>query len=105
MQKLILASVLGLSLALAACSKAEQQKTDADVNDAAAKVKSDVQEAAHSPEAKKLGSEIKQAAGDAVQVTKEAAKGAAQGAREGAAKVEAKHNGGKDQATDDDAKK
>ena len=63
--------------------------TLADVEAAADKVAAETREAVNSPEVKEMGSEIKEAAGDAGQVIKEAAKGAAEGAREGAAKVEA----------------
>jgi hypothetical protein len=77
------------ALALAACSKAERQDTAQDVQAAADKVATETKEAVNSPEVKEVGSEIKDAAGDAGKVIKEAAKGAAEGAREGAAKVEA----------------
>jgi hypothetical protein len=77
------------ALSLTACSKAERQDTASDVNAAADKVAAEAKDAANSPEVKKVGAEIKDAAGDAGKVIKEAAKGAAEGAREGAAKVEA----------------
>jgi hypothetical protein len=77
------------ALALAACSEAERRDAGNDVEAAADKVVAETKEAVSSPEVKEVGSEIKEAAGDAGQVIKEAAKGAADGAREGAAKVEA----------------
>ena len=78
-----------LALALSACSEAERRDAGNDVEAAADKVAAETREAVNSPEVKEMGSEIKEAAGDAGQVIKEAAKGAAEGAREGAAKVEA----------------
>jgi hypothetical protein len=86
-----------LAFALTACSEAERRDTGNDVEAAADKVAAEAKDAANSPEVKKVGSEIKDAAGDAGKVIKEAAKGAAEGAREGAAKVEAE---GKDEAHD-----
>jgi hypothetical protein len=77
------------AFALAACSEAERRDAGNDVEAAADKVAAETKEAVTSPEVKEVGSEIKEAAGDAGQVIKEAAKGAADGAREGAAKVEA----------------
>ena len=77
-----------LALALNACSEAERRDAGNDVEAAADKVAAETREAVNSPEVKELGSEIKEAAGDAGQGIKEAAKGAAEGAREGAAKVE-----------------
>ena len=99
MQKSIMVVLAGAALALGACSKAEQQDTTHDVKAAANEVSARAKEAASSPEVKQVGSEIKQAAGQAGTVIKETAKGAAQGAREGAAKVEAESKG------DTDAKK
>jgi hypothetical protein len=77
------------ALALTACTEAERRDTGNDVEAAAGKVASEAKDAVNSPELKEVGSEIKDAAGDAGKVVKEAAKGAAEGAREGAAKVEA----------------
>ena len=78
-----------LALALTACSEAERRDAGNDVEAAADKVAAEAKDAANSPELKEVGSEIKEAAGDAGKVIKETAKGAAEGAREGAAKVEA----------------
>lgn len=77
------------ALVLTACSEAERRDTGNDVEAAANKVASEAKEAVSSPEVKEVGAEIKDAAGDAGKVLKDAAKGAAEGAREGAAKVEA----------------
>jgi len=80
----------GLALALTACSKAERQDTANDVQAAADRVSEEAKQAASSPEVKKVGSEIKEAAGDAGTVVKETAQGAAQGAKEGAAAIRGK---------------
>lgn len=88
MNKLIAVSVAGLAIALAACTERERVDTGNDVEAAAGKIANEAQDAVQSPELKEVGSEIKEAAGDAGQVIKDAAKGAAEGAREGAAKVE-----------------
>lgn len=77
------------ALALSGCTKAERQDTAADVNAAADKVAAEAKDAVNSPEVKEVGSEIKDAAGDAGKVLKETARGAVEGAKEGAAKVEA----------------
>ena len=97
MKTFALAAALGLGLAAAACTEAERRDTGNDVEAAAEKVGAEVKDAVDSPEVKEVGAEIKEAAGDAGQVLKDAAKGAAEGAREGAAKVEAE---GKDAAND-----
>ncbi|RAK67637.1 hypothetical protein [Phenylobacterium kunshanense] len=89
MRTLAIAAVLGLGLAVAACSEAERRDAGNDLEAAADKVGAEVKDAVDSPEVKEVGAEIKDAAGDAGQVIKDAAKGAAEGAREGAAKVEA----------------
>jgi hypothetical protein len=89
--------VLTGALTLVACSEAERRDAGNDVEAAAGKVASEAKDAVNSPELKEVGSEIKDAAGDAGQVIKDAAKGAADGAREGAAKVEAES---KDAAAD-----
>ena len=100
MQKIVMASAAGLLIALAGCSKQEAHETGSDVRAAAGRVGDEAKQAANSPEVKKLGSEIKDAAGDVAQVTKEAAKGAAEGAREGAAKVEAENKDASHEAKD-----
>lgn len=88
MKTLITAGIAGLALALAACTEAERQDAGNDAEAAAEKVGTELKEAVSSPEVKEFGSEVKEAAGDAGQVIKDAARGAAEGAREGAAKVE-----------------
>ena len=88
MKTLITASIAGLAIALAACSKEEAREAGNDVEAAADKVAQETKEAVTSPEVKEVGSEIKEAAGDVGTVVKNAAQGAAEGAREGIAKVE-----------------
>ena len=98
MHKTIMVAAATAALALSACSKAERQDTAGDVKAAAQEVGDKAKEAANSPELKEVGSEIKDAAGDAGKVIKETAKGAANGAREGAAKVEAESKDAVDDA-------
>lgn len=81
-------AVAAAIFALAGCSEAERRDTGNDLEAAADKVGDEVQDAVDSPEVREVGSEIKEAAGDAGQVIKETARGAVEGAREGAAKVE-----------------
>ena len=88
MARTMMVVTLGVMLAVGACTRAERQDAAGDVQEAADKVAAETKEAVTSPEVKEVGSEIKEAAGDAGQVIKEAAKGAAEGAREGVAKVE-----------------
>ncbi len=77
------------ALALSACSEAERRDAGNDMGAAADKIAAETKDAVNSPELKEMGAEIKDAAGDAGHVIKQAAKGAADGARGGAAKVEA----------------
>ncbi|MBL8771405.1 MAG: hypothetical protein JNK30_08480 [Phenylobacterium sp.] len=88
MAKLMIAASLGLALAVGACTEAERRDAGNDAEAAAGKVAAETRDAVNSPELKEMGAEIKEAAGDAGQVIKNAAKGAAEGAREGVAKVE-----------------
>ena len=89
MPRPIIVACVAVAFALTACSRAERQDAAADVEAAADKVAAETRDAVSSPELKEVGSEIKEAAGDAGQVIKDTAQGAAEGAREGAAKVEA----------------
>lgn len=93
MRSLITASLAGLAIALAGCTREERADTAGDAEAAAEKVAAETRDAVSSPELKELGAEIKEAAGDAGQVLKDTAQGAAEGAREGAAKVEAEAEG------------
>jgi len=76
-----------LALALSACTKAEQAKTETEVKEAAGNVVEAGKEVAASPVAQKAGDSLKEAAKDTGTVLKEAAKGAASGAKEGMAKT------------------
>ena len=98
MTRTIVVACAAAAFALTGCSKAERQDTAADVNAAADKVAAEAKEAVNSPELKEVGSEIKEAAGDAGKVIKETAKGAAEGAKAGAAKVEAESKDAMDDA-------
>ena len=85
--RLTILAVAGLALALSACSKADQAKTEAKVDAAAANVVDAGHEVAASPVAQKAGESLKDAAHDTGVVLKDAAKGAVSGAREGLAKT------------------
>ena len=82
------AAALSLAFAVGGCTESERREAGNDVEAAAGKVAAETKDAVNSPELKEVGAEIKEAAGDAGQVIKGAAKGAAEGAREGVAKVE-----------------
>lgn len=99
MNKLILIAAASAALSLAACTKAEQAKTDqnvdqaaSDVSRSAAEVGDKVSDAAHdvaqSPAVEKAGDSLKEAAHDTGTILKEAGKGAVSGAKEGMAKAE-----------------
>jgi hypothetical protein len=107
MNKLIVVSLASAGLMLAACTKAEQAKTDQNVDQAATdvsrsaaevgdKVSDAAKDVADSPAVEKAGDSLKEAARDTGTILKEAGKGAVSGAREGVAKAE-----GKDAAHDD----
>jgi predicted small secreted protein len=83
MRKSLILTLACAGLAIAACSKNDQQKAGEDAKAAAAKVGDAAKDVAHSDEVKAVGSDIKAAAGDAAAVTAEAAKDAA--AKTGAA--------------------
>jgi phosphate uptake regulator len=100
MLKTLMVTVAGAAIALAACSKQDTREAGSDVRAAADRVGDEAKEAANSPEMKKLGEGLKDAAGDVAHVTKEAAKGAAEGVREGAADVETGANEMNDHAKD-----
>ena len=89
--RLTILAVAGLALALGACSKADQAKTEAKVDAAAANVVDAGHEVAASPVAQKAGQSLKDAAHDTGVVLKDAAKGAVSGAREGLAKTKGDH--------------
>ena len=93
-----LALVLGLWLALAACSKATQDKTDADLkavgHDAAAAAK----DVTNAPAAKELGADIKQGTEEAAAKTKVAADEAGEKLKSGTEKAAADLKSGTDKA-------
>ncbi|MBX3482108.1 cell surface protein [Phenylobacterium sp.] len=105
MSRIMFAAAVGLALALGACSKTERQDTAADVKAAADRVGQKAKDAANSPEIKKAGAELKDAAGDAADATKSVLKGAAAGARDGLAKAEAEGKKAADARDAKDAKR
>lgn len=88
MRHLILTLAAGVAVTLGACSKAEQAKTEDNVQEAAASVVEAGREVADSPVVEKAGESLKEAAQDTGTVLKDAAKGAVSGAKEGMAKVD-----------------
>lgn len=101
MNKLILVIAASAAISLSACTKAEQARTDDNVDAAAADVSASAKEvggkvadAAHdvanSPAVERAGDSLKEAAKDTGTVLKEAGKGAVSGAHDGIAKVEGK---------------
>jgi hypothetical protein len=83
MHKSLILTLACASLAIAACSKTDQQKAGDDAKAAAAKMGDAAKDVAKSDEVKAVGSDIKTAAGDAADATTAAAKDAA--AKTGAA--------------------
>ncbi|WP_293900658.1 cell surface protein [Phenylobacterium sp.] len=91
MRHIALLTAAGLALALSACSKADQAKTDADVHAAASDVAQAGHEVATSPVVQKAGESLKDAAHDTGTVLKETAKGAVSGAKAGYAEAKGDH--------------
>ena len=85
-----LALALAAALSLAACTKAEQARTNAEVRDAASDVAQASRKIADSPAVEKAGDALKEAAHDAGTVLEDATRGAVSGAKEGMAKAEGK---------------
>jgi hypothetical protein len=96
-----LAVILGVWLALAACSKSTQEKTGDDLkavgHDAAAAAK----DVTNAPAAKELGADIKQGTQEAAAKTKEAADQAGEKLKEGAKDAGAKTDAALNKAKDD----
>ncbi|WP_293678705.1 hypothetical protein [uncultured Phenylobacterium sp.] len=78
----------GAALTLGACTKAEQARTEDNVQKATADVVAAGKEVADSPVVEKAGESLKEAAQDTGTVLKDAAKGAVSGAKQGMAKVD-----------------
>lgn len=91
--RLTILAIAGCTLALSACSKADQAKTEAKVDAAASNVVEAGHEVAASPVAQKAGETLKEAAHDTGVVLKDTAKGAVRGAKEGIAKAKGEHPG------------
>ena len=75
------------ALAMAACTPAEQAKTNAEVRDAASDVAQASKKIADSPAVDKAGDALKEAARDTGTVLEDATRGAVRGAKEGMAKA------------------
>jgi hypothetical protein len=73
MRILILAGLVGLSLAAAGCSKSTQEKAGQDLKAVGTDVGAAAKDVANAPAAKALGSDIKQGTQEAAEKTKEAA--------------------------------
>jgi hypothetical protein len=82
-----LAIILGLWLAVAACSKPTQDKTAQDLKAVGSEVGSAAKQVADTPAAKALGSDIKQGTQEAAAKTKEAADKAGAQLKAGAEKA------------------
>jgi type IV secretory pathway TrbL component len=95
-----LAVILGVWLALAACSKATTDKTGQDLKAVGSDAATAAKDVANAPAAKELGSDIKQGTAEAADKTKAAASEAgdklAAGAKDAAAKTGQALNTAKD---------
>jgi hypothetical protein len=95
-----LAVILGLWLALAACSKATQDKTGNDLKAVGSEVGAAAKDVAATPAVKDLGSDIKQGTKEAADKTKDAAGKAGEqlkaGAKDAGAKTDDALNKAKD---------
>jgi hypothetical protein len=80
-----LAIILGLWLAVAACSKPTQEKTSADLKAVGSEVGAAAKSVAATPAVKELGADIKQGANEAAAKTKVAADQAGEKLKAGAA--------------------
>lgn len=80
-----LAIILGVWLAVAACSKPTQEKTSADLKAVGSEVGAAAKDVAATPAVKELGADIKQGANEAAAKTKVAADQAGEKLKAGAA--------------------
>jgi len=80
-----LAIILGVWLAVAACSKPTQEKTSADLKAVGSEVGAAAKDVAATPAVKELGADIKQGASEAAAKTKVAADQAGEKLKAGAA--------------------
>jgi hypothetical protein len=99
-----LAVILGVWLAVAACSKPTQDKTSQDLKAVGSEVGAAAKQVAGTPAVKDLGSDIKQGANEAAAKTKVAADQAGEklkaGAKDAGAKTDEALNKAKDKAQD-----
>src|SRR6185312_3034353 len=97
-----LAIILGVWLAVAACSKPTQEKTSADLKAVGSEVGAAAKDVAATPAVKELGADIKQSASEAAAKTKVAADTAGDklkaGANDAGDKTDAALNKAKDKA-------
>jgi len=100
-----LAVILGLWLALAACSKATQDKTGQDLKAVGSEVGAAAKGVAATPAVKDLGSDIKQGTEEAAAKTKVAADKAGEELKAGAKDAGAKTDAALNKAKDDVSKK
>jgi hypothetical protein len=98
--RLLIVAALAAPLVLGACSKPEQDNTEHQVKDATASAVDKTREAVSSPQVKEVGSELKEAGGNAVAI----AKGAVEGAKDAAAEAKAEKKAKDDKAVDPDSK-
>jgi hypothetical protein len=87
MRNSTLAVILGLWLAVAACSKPTQEKTSQDIKAVGSEVGAAAKQVAATPAVKDLGSDIKQGANEAADKTKIAAAQAGDKLKAGAEKA------------------
>ena len=100
-----LALVLGVWLALAACSKETQDKTGADLKAVGHDAATAAKDVTNAPAAKQLGADLKQGTEEAAAKTKVAADEAAQKLKEGAKDAGNKTDAALNKAKDDVNKK
>lgn len=98
MKMLVTASLVGLVLAVAGCSKPTQDKAAQDLKAVGSEVGSAAKEVTQTPAAKALGSDIKQGAQEAAEKTKAVASDAGDKLKAGASDAGDKLKAGADKA-------
>jgi predicted small secreted protein len=101
MRTYAIVAAVGLSLALAACSRPTQEKAGADLKAIGSDVSAAAKDVANAPAAKALGSDIKAGATEAAEKTKEGADKAAEKIKETAKTAGAKTGAALNKAKDD----
>ena len=100
MRILILAGLVGLSLAATACSKPTQEKTAQDLKAVGSDVGAAAKDVANAPAAQALGSDLKEGTQEAAAKTQEAASEAGDKLKAGASDAGDKLKAGADKAGD-----